>query len=195
MPIPVQAFEKDWKGVLTSEIVLVLGNMSLYGSFIVIACYWAHILRKLHGTEESQPEDEGQPHIVVRNIGTLAQFARIMGGITLLEVINISLFLSGRYSSEGMALADCVGFTVLAGAVALQMSRYSRMMESAVQKTELLHRSTSQAQIGRIHAMALLSVGFFLSRALFELALGLPVLLAIWGEYIPYTLSYLSYVT
>ena len=182
VPIPVQAFEGDWKGVLCSEIVLAVGNMSLYGSFIVIACYWAHILGKLDGTETSHAVDEEQNPVAKKHSGTLAQFGRIMGTILFLEAVNISLFLSGWYSSEGVALADCVGFTLLAGAVAWEMRRYSRRMESAVEKTELLHRSTSQAQVRRIHAMAVLSVGFFVSRVLFELALGLPVLLALCGQ-------------
>lgn len=44
--------------VLVSEIVLSLGNWSLYGVFIIIACYWAYMLKKLYGTRTTQSDEQ-----------------------------------------------------------------------------------------------------------------------------------------
>jgi hypothetical protein len=45
--------------VLVSEIILSIGNWSLYGVFILIACYWAYMLKKLYGTRMELGESPG----------------------------------------------------------------------------------------------------------------------------------------
>lgn len=38
---------KDWKSLITIEIVHTLGTLCLYAVFVLLATYWAHMLRKI----------------------------------------------------------------------------------------------------------------------------------------------------
>ena len=38
---------KDWKSVITIQVVHTLGTLCLYAVFVLLATYWAHMLRKI----------------------------------------------------------------------------------------------------------------------------------------------------
>lgn len=49
IPSAVVAYESPkWLGALISELLLAIGSLSLYGVFILVACYWIYMLTKLN---------------------------------------------------------------------------------------------------------------------------------------------------
>lgn len=52
-PVAEYAFKGEWTGTYASEMLLFLGSLSLFSIFILIAIYWADLLKKVcaDGTE------------------------------------------------------------------------------------------------------------------------------------------------
>lgn len=175
IPLPLMAFSRsDWKGVLVSQMLLSAGNVALYGSFIIIACYWSHILRCSQNDPDS-PVDEQERQRKPKS-STLQQFVRIIVVLVLLELANFGLFLSRNYNSEKMALFDSSIFALASLVLAKYMVDLGRKMYEAILFTDSISQSTSLAQAQRIRGMMTVSAAFFLFRAIIEYGFGIPLL-------------------
>lgn len=183
VPLPVRAWkDSPWRGVFVSQLLLTSGTLSLYGCFIVIACYWAHILQKLHYSEGSQPGTAALEVSAQVHGGTLRRFSFAAAGLLAVEAINALCFLCGVYNSEAMVLYDCLIFAIVSLVVARHIVGLSEQMARAIDGLQVISRSTSQAQARRIHAMMVVATAFFVSRVVLECLLGIPVLWRIYGN-------------
>lgn len=182
-PLPLTAFSSDtfWQGTLASEIFLLLGTYFLYGIFILIACYWYTMLRKLEPTNSSSPDGSTNPTTSAvglitpasrdsnQVIGALDLFFPIMGGIAVLEGINILLFLSRTFNEENMIVFDGIVYIILSLLVVCSIVYLSRQINGVLKNMEIINQSSSQSQIRRINLISMLASFFFSSRAIFEL--------------------------
>eukprot|EP01038_Epipyxis_sp_PR26KG_P009159 gene9159-12355_t len=59
-PTPVYAYEShtQWLGILSSELIVEFGSLCLYGVFILISCYWIHMLAKLDNNNHNNSSEE-----------------------------------------------------------------------------------------------------------------------------------------
>lgn len=96
----------------------MLGNLCIYGSFIVIACYWSHILTKLRSSDTPNP-DKG---------GTLRQFLHAASVLGVIEGINVLMFVLGVWNSEVAALYDALLFTMVSVLLTRYIVRLSQQM-------------------------------------------------------------------
>lgn len=183
IPIPLMAFTASaWKGQLVSQLLLSIGNIAIYGTFVIIECYWMNILQKLRTGELTPGEKASQSPAVADKGSTMSKFFKVLGPLVGLETINVLLFMCKLYNSKVMALNDCILYTVASILIARHMILLSHEMNDVIMDMQIINRSTSRAQARRIHAMMLVSSTFFFSRALFECALGAPILWEITGN-------------
>ena len=93
-PTPVLAFHsKSWLGILISELLLETGSLSLYGIFILIACYWARMLSKLENVHDSSLEEANDESLVTRlsrllnfkSQGTVQMFLVLIGIVLIVQ--------------------------------------------------------------------------------------------------------------
>lgn len=194
-PAPLMAFQDDgWLGDLLSESLLLIGSYALYGVFILIACYWLHMLRKLDPITESHNNSvhnhlnnqdmngsyggssnnngniasPGISRESAQSTGTLEMFTTIMSVTICIEALNIMLFLSGFYNSEELILYDGILFSMLSLATLCFITYLSRQINIVLVNMEIINQSSSKAQIKRIYAIVLLANFFFLTRIVFE---------------------------
>lgn len=181
-PVPLIAFKDNgWFGTLISELMLVTGSLSLYGIFILVACYWVNMLRKLN-TNVAPSAQTGFARFKVSNFGTMETFAIIMSTFVFLQAINICLFLSGAFNSEQMILYDSIMLSVVSVAVVAEITILSNQIQNVLQNLEAINNRNSQPQIRRIFAIIVVANVFFISRVILECTLAVCLVQLMKGE-------------
>jgi hypothetical protein len=176
-PEPQIAFlSPGWAGTLGSELLMQLGSLSLYGIFILIACYWVNMLRKLNSNTGTSVLHKSQ------RLGTIEMFLGIMLVLCTCEVINIALFCSGHFNSEQMILYDSILLTVISVAAVAEISLLSHQIQTVLRNLEAINNRNSQPQIRRIFAIIIVANSFFVTRVVLECALAVYLSLLMKGE-------------
>ncbi|KAJ1428534.1 hypothetical protein B484DRAFT_396760 [Ochromonadaceae sp. CCMP2298] len=167
-PEPQIAFvTPGWAGTLASELLMQLGSLSLYGIFILIACYWVNMLRKLNSNGVSA----GLARFKSQRLGTIELFVGIMMVLCSCEAVNVGLFLVGHFNSEQMILYDSILLTVISVAAVAEISLLSHQIQAVLRNLEAINNRNSQPQIRRIFAIIIVANSFFVTRVVLECAL------------------------
>ncbi len=183
--------------ILVSEIVLSLGNWSLYGVFIIIACYWAYMLKKLHGDIESSsgvhlgassPASSPGPLVVgptsylyassmlntngiisdwTRRCDSIELFKHIMIILLLLQTIIYLLYLYYGLLID-LLLHDAILLSLVAVIVLISITYLSKMINEVLHTMEAFNRSAAQAQLHRIYMIIMVANLFFYTRLVLE---------------------------
>mmetsp|Transcript_20461 Transcript_20461/g.34253 ORF Transcript_20461/g.34253 Transcript_20461/m.34253 type:complete len:407 (+) Transcript_20461:112-1332(+) len=181
-PTPLKAFvSPGWQGTLASELILQLGSIGLYGIFILIACYWVNMLRKLNSSGPSTPSrasasDSRLARFKIQRLGTIEMFIIVMVGMILLQAGNVGLFLSGRFNSEEMILYDSIMLTVVSLAVVAEITVLSKQIQVVLNNLDAISNRSSQPQIRRIFAIIMVANVFFVTRVVLEVSLAVSLI-------------------
>lgn len=181
-PQPLAAFrDEGWVGTLISELMLVTGSLSLYGIFILVACYWVNMLQKLN-TNVAPSARSGFARFKVSNFGTMETFGIIMSVFIFCQGINICLFLSGVFNSEQMILYDSIMLSAVSVAVIAEITILSNQIQNVLQNLEAINNRNSQPQIRRIFAIIVVANVFFISRVILECTLAVCLVQLMRGK-------------
>lgn len=179
-PTPVKAFHSDsWLGILISELLLETGSLSLYGVFILIACYWAHMLSKLENVHDSSLEEANDESLVARlsrlwNFkyqGTIQMFLVLISIVLIVQSINVILFMCQVFNSDQMILYDSIFLSILSLAIVVQITLLSNKIKQVLSNLEAINQRNSQPQIRRIYAIIVVANVFFISKVVLECTL------------------------
>lgn len=182
-PEPLVAFvDNGWKGALISEILLVVGSLSLYGIFILVACYWVNMLRKLN-SNTGTTDVSTFARFKVQRLGTLETFTIIMSLFAACQALNIVLYLSQVFNSEQMILYDSILLTVVSVAVVAEITILSNQIQVVLQNLEAINNRNSQPQIRRIFAIIVVANMFFVTRVILECTLAVCLIQLMKGTY------------
>ncbi|CAN0473553.1 unnamed protein product [Laminaria digitata] len=95
-PSTEYAFKGHWVGTYCSEILLFVGSLSLFSIFILMAIFWADLLKGIF-------KDSLRPS------HPMASFTTVAAGLAAAEGVNSCLFFARVYSSQGMLMFErCV---------------------------------------------------------------------------------------
>merc|ERR1712232_1399971 len=102
-PTAVMAFDEKypaWVGSFLSKMLLSAGSLALFSIFILILVYWADILKKYFypGARRSKP---------------MVTFLLLVAVLLAIQLLNATLFLCRRYSSEGMILVNSITMSLV----------------------------------------------------------------------------------
>ena len=190
-PLPLIAFKSyGWKGVLISEIMLATGSLFLYAVFLLIVCYWAHMVRKVEHPESpesnyllhSQQSLARYPRQAKTRRGPMETFGITMLFLCIAEAINISLFVCQVINSEQMILYDSILFALTSVATLLAMSMFSGRIRVVLTTIGVINSNSTRPQVRRILAITVAANIFFILRLGIELSVAV-VLVTRWiGE-------------
>lgn len=179
-PVSVVAWEsRGWFGTLISEILLAVGNLSLYAVFILVTCYWSRMIRKVN-IEPLEPHGVVRPN--PRSLGAIKLFLIIMSVIIAVQLLNLLLFLSGAVNSEGMILFDSVMLSSVAVITSTFMTLLSARIRVVLMAIGASNASSTRAQANRILAMTRVGNAFFFCRVVIELVFTISCLVVMKGE-------------
>jgi hypothetical protein len=185
-PQPMMAFETEgWMGTLISELLAVSGSLSLYGVFILIACYWVGMLRKL--TSNNNPNSAysvGFSRFKVSELGTLEVFAIIMGIFGVIQLVNIFLFLGQVINSEQMILYDSIMLSIVSIGIVAEITILSHQIKEVLHNLEAINNRTAHPQMKRIFAIIVVANIFFVTRVILECTLSISLIQLMKGSYI-----------
>lgn len=175
-PLALKIKDYHNSGEMISEALLSIGTFSLYGIFILIACYWYTMLWKLDADKSSTGNDPitfmtPAARDSSKAVGSLELFFPLMFLMILVESINVIFFYLGWFTTEEMVAYDGVTFAAVAGAVLVTVVYLSRRINRVLRNMEIINQSSSQAQIRRIEAIVFLAQLFFFTRIVIELAM------------------------
>lgn len=173
--------DPGWVGTLISELMLVTGSLSLYGIFILVACYWVNMLQKLN-SNVAPITQSGFARFKAHSLGTMETFGIIMSFIIFCEGINICLFLSGVFNSEQMILYDAIMLSVVSVAVIAEITILSNQIQTVLQNLEAINNRNSQPQIRRIFAIIVVANVFFITRVILECTLAVVFVQMMKGQ-------------
>jgi hypothetical protein len=182
-PGPEIAFEsKKWFGTLISEILLVTGSLSLYGIFILVACYWVNMLQKLNSNVGNVPVATGFARFKAQHLGAIETFGIIMSIIIAVQMVSIGLFLSKVFNSEQMILFDAIMLSVVSLAVVAEITILSMQIRRVLENLEVINNRNSQPQIRRIFAIIVVANVFFVTRVILEVTLAVSLIRLMQGS-------------
>eukprot|EP01041_Mallomonas_annulata_P007316 gene7316-14914_t len=189
-PLPTIAFvTPGWQGAFISEILLVIGSLCLFAVFILIVCYWAHMLRKVESVETP---DTSQLSAAQRTLaryprapkprrGPMQNFAIVMLMLGLIEVVNICLFLFQIYNSEGMLFFDSILMSTISLITLVQITVFSQRIRIVLMTIGVINANSTKPQVRRILAITVAANIFFIWRVVTELLLTVMFVLA-WKQ-------------
>ena len=183
-PRPIVAFVNDyWLGTLISEILLVAGSLSLYGIFILVACYWVNMLQKLNSNVASIPSGtSGFARFKTQHLGAIETFTIVMSVIGAFQLISIVLFLTKVFNSEEMVLYDAIMLSVVSVAVVAEISILSMQIRRVLENLEVINNRNSQPQIRRIFAIIIVANVFFVTRVILECTMAVALIQLMKGN-------------
>ena len=160
-PVALYAFETtdtsptEWIGYTLSELVVTIGSLTLFSIFILILVYWADILKKYYnpGCRRTLP---------------MTTFISLVLTLIGLEILNLLLFLFGRYSTEGMILFNAVLLAVVSIVCVCQITIFSKKFQNVLITLGAINQVSTDSQIKRIVWITVTGNLFFFSRALLE---------------------------
>ena len=175
VPTAVIAFESpNWAGILLSEILLALGSLSLYSIFILIACYWSHMLRKVDTSQDTRSRMLGQP--VVRR-GPMETFGLTMSIIAGAQAFSIMLFLFKVLNAEEMILYDAILVSIVSLATMIEITLFSHRIRTVLTTIGAINSNNTRPQVRRIFAVTVAASFFFVSRVIIEVSFTVSLIL------------------
>lgn len=182
-PRPVVAFDgNEWIGTLISEMFLVAGSLSLYGIFILVACYWVNMLQKLNSNVAPSSATSGFARFKTQRLGAIETFTIIMSVIGAFQLLSIVLFLTRVFNSEQMILYDAIMLSVVSVAVVAEITILSIQIRKVLENLEVINNRNSQPQIRRIFAIIIVANVFFVTRVVLECTLAVSMIQLMRGE-------------
>lgn len=182
-PIPMKAFDTNgWIGVLISEILLALGSLGLYAVFLLVICYWAHMLHKVENPEVLETNyllPQGSTNYQHKRRGPMETFGLMMTFVIGAEVINILFFFLRFYNSEVMILFDSLLFSLLSLSTLIAISIFSNRIRVVLTMMGVINGNSTKPQVRRILAITVATNIFFIARLLIELSTSL-YLVTLW---------------
>lgn len=172
-PTPQVAFSTDnWLGTLISELLLITGSLSLYGIFILVACYWVHLLNKL----QTEMEPQRLIRYSTKKRGTLEMFTIIMIPLIATQLLSVILYFFQFVNSETMILYGSILLSIVSIAIVLKITILSKDIRIVLKNMEFINNRNSQPQIRRISAIIIVANLFFISRVILELTLSISLI-------------------
>lgn len=158
VPIAVFAWDKEhpsWVGAMLSEITVTAGSLTLFAIFILILVYWADILKKYFhpGAQRSMP---------------MYTFTALLATLLVLEVVNLILFLTRIYTSEGMILYNSVLLAVVSLVCVCEITFFSNRFRTVLQTLGAINQVSTDSQVRRIVWITVTGNLFFSGRAILE---------------------------
>ena len=186
---------KHWIGTLTSEILLSLGSLSLFSIFILMAAFWAHMLRRVDINNNSSnynnnnminnysssmnmnqyEEDDDDSN----KMGPIQSFAVMMAIILAVQCINFVCFLMRVYDSTGMILFDSIYLSVVSSATLIQFWIFSSRFLHVLETIAAINANSTIKQRNRIFSITITANCFFALRVALEITLSV-VLIGAW---------------
>lgn len=152
-----------WFSNYASEVVLTIGSLCLFSIFILILVYWADILKKYF-----------QPGF--RREKPMRTFAVIVVVLALVQLVNSGMFLSGKYSTEGMILVNSVLLSTVSIVCVVQLLMFSHKFRTVLKTLGAINQVSTASQDERIKWITLTGNAFFISRALLEIVLAFSLI-------------------
>ena len=179
-----------WVGVLMSELLVATGSLSLYAAFILVTCYWSHMLMKVN-VESLETQQPVLPQ--AKSVGAIEIFLRFLIGFTCFQIINMLLFILQIMNSEEMILIDSIMLTVVGIMSTIYMTLYSHRIRAVLLIIGTLNSSiaTTRPQINRILALTRVGNAFFICRIAIESSFMISCIILMKGKlsinsFVPY---------
>jgi hypothetical protein len=184
-PIALFAFQSPgWKGVFISEMMLAIGNLFLYAVFLLIVCYWAHMVQKVEHPESpesnyllhSQQALARFPREAKTRRGPMETFGIMMLVLCSAECVNIALFLFQRFNSEQMILYDSILFSLTSVATLIAITMFSGRIRVVLTTIGVINSNSTRPQVRRILAITVAANIFFVLRLAIELSVAIALI-------------------
>lgn len=183
-----------WLGTFLSELLEATGSLTLYAVFILVTCYWGHMMKKVN-IEAMEPHGVVRPK--GRGFGAISTFLVIFSVIVGLQLLNIALFLGRATNSEEMILSDSIMLSLVAVFAGVYMTVLSGRIRVLLMTIGAMNASSASTRphVKRIIYMTRVGNAFFVIRIAVECALAISCILLMRGRQfsilIPTTLSFL----
>jgi hypothetical protein len=144
-----------WVRYTLSELTVTAGSLTLFSIFILILVYWADILKKYYnpGSRRSVP---------------MATFLSLVAALVAAEALNLILFLSRKYTTEGMILFNAVLLSVTSVVCVAEITIFSNKFQNVLQTLGAINQVSTDSQVRRIVWITVTGNLFFCSRAILE---------------------------
>ncbi len=185
---------KHWVGTLSSEILLSLGSLSLFSIFILMAAFWAHMLRRVDVNNSNNYNNNNNIHIInnysasinqheedddSNKMGPIQSFTVMMAVILAIQCINFVCFLMRVYDSTGMILFDSIFLSVVSSATLIQFWIFSSRFLHVLETIAAINANSTIKQRNRIFSITITANCFFALRVALEITLSV-VLIGAW---------------
>ena len=190
-PVPMIAFKSyGWKGVFVSELMLATGNLFLYAVFLLIVCYWAHMVQKVEHPESpesnyllhSQQSLARYPRAAKTRRGPMETFGMTMFVLFVAEAVNVGLFLIQHFNSEEMILYDSILFSVTSVSTLIAITMFSGRIRVVLTTIGVINSNSTRPQVRRILAITVAANIFFILRLGIELSVAIALIVRWSGE-------------
>lgn len=147
--------EYPWVRYTLSELTVTAGSLTLFSIFILILVYWADILKKYYnpGSRRSVP---------------MMTFLSLVAALVAAEVLNLVLFLSRKYTTEGMILFNAVLLSLTSIVCVAEITIFSNKFQNVLQTLGAINQVSTDSQVRRIVWITVTGNLFFCSRAILE---------------------------
>jgi len=154
---PVTPTAASWMGAALSELVVTAGSLTLFSIFILILVYWADILKKYFhpGSRRSLP---------------MMTFLILVLTLVGLELINVTCFLFGLYTTEGMILYNAVLLAIVSLICVAEITIFSHRFRTVLKTLGAINQVSTDSQVKRIVWITVTGNLFFVTRAILECA-------------------------
>mmetsp|Transcript_18902 Transcript_18902/g.24310 ORF Transcript_18902/g.24310 Transcript_18902/m.24310 type:complete len:343 (+) Transcript_18902:297-1325(+) len=172
VPIAVYAWDKEhpaWVGAMLSEMTVTAGSLTLFAIFILILVYWADILKKYF-------------HPGARRSVPMYTFFALVAALLVFELINLILFLSRVYTTEGMILYNAVLLAVVSLVCVCEITIFSHRFRTVLQTLGAINQVSTDSQVRRIVWITVTGNLFFTGRAILETVFA-ALLFGYWHTY------------
>jgi hypothetical protein len=144
-----------WFRYTLSELTVTAGSLTLFSIFILILVYWADILKKYYnpGSRRSVP---------------MATFLSLVAALVGFELLNLILFLSRQYTTEGMILFNAILLSVTSIVCVAEITIFSNKFQNVLQTLGAINQVSTDSQVRRIVWITVTGNLFFCSRAILE---------------------------
>ena len=157
-PVAIFAWDDEhpaWLGAFLSEFVLTMGSLALFSIFILILVYWADILKKYF-------------HPASRRTIPMVTFLGLVSLLIVLEIANVSAFLFGLYTTEGMILFNSVLLAIVSIVCVCEISIFSHRFQTVLKTLGAINQVSTDSQVKRIVWITVTGNLFFFTRAALE---------------------------
>ncbi|CAM9506425.1 unnamed protein product [Ectocarpus sp. 12 AP-2014] len=161
-PSTEYAFKGDWLGTYVSEVMLFVGSLSLFSIFILMAIFWADLLKGIF-------KESGRPS------RPMASFMTVAAALAAAEGVNSCLFFMRVYSSQGMLMFESALLCMLSLVCSVEISRFSHRFRTVLRTLGAVNQISTDGQVTRIVRITVTGNVFFAIRAVCELAVGLTL--------------------